>query len=46
MFGLNFLSGLGSFGVFLGLVIEVLVIIFLVYGIKALQSLVKYLDRH
>lgn len=46
MFGLNVLSGLGSFGAFLGLVIEVLIIISLVYGVKALQSLIRYLDRH
>ena len=46
MFGLNVLSGLGSFGAFLGLVIEVHIIIFLVYGVKALQSLIRYLDRH
>lgn len=46
MFGLNFLSGLGSFGVFLGIVVQVLVIILLIYGIKTLQSLIKYLDRH
>lgn len=46
MLGFNVLSGLGSFGVFLGLIVQVLVIIFLVYGIKALQSLIKYLDRH
>ena len=46
MFGLNFLSGLGSFGAFLGIVVEVLVIILLIYGIKTLQSLIKYLDRH
>lgn len=46
MFGLNFFTGLGSFGTFLGIVIEVLVIILLVYGIKTLQSLIRYLDRH
>ena len=46
MFGLNFFTGLGSFGAFLGIVIEVLVIILLVYGIKTLQSLIRYLDRH
>ena len=46
MFGLNFFTGLGSFGAFLGIVIEVLVINLLVYGIKTLQSLIRYLDRH
>lgn len=46
MFGLNVFSGLGSFGVFFGIVVEVLVIILLIYGIKTLQSLIKYLDRH
>ena len=46
MFGLNVFSGLGSFGVFLGIVVEVLVIILLIYVINTLQSLIKYLDRH